>query len=128
MNKKCIFTYTLYSIQFMYKKIVNTIRKYMPCPEGANVFCFLSSLPLLPRLHHSSVWLAYPYEKRFRRTQHEDDRGPLCIQSSLPCPYSFPASYMLVKVRENVILIYKDNCFLIEFVQHCTYVICTVNR
>jgi hypothetical protein len=29
---------------------------YTPLFNGANVFCFLSSLPLLPHSHHGIVW------------------------------------------------------------------------
>ncbi len=69
--------------------------------QRVNVFCFLSSLPLLPTGHHGSVWhlpvisllltssvsrvrtcLSMRFE-RFRETQKEDERGPLSIKSSL---------------------------------------------
>ncbi len=68
--------------------------------KGANVFCFLSSLPLLPQ-HHGSIWLAPGISllltstaspvracvsiwlERFRGNQKEGVHGPLSVQSSL---------------------------------------------
>ncbi len=68
-------------------------------PYGANVFCFLSSLPLPS--HQGSVWLLPNISllitntvspllaclsiwlERFHGNQKEDECGPLCINSSM---------------------------------------------
>ncbi len=90
------------SFSYMNFEVVNVgFWLHFRLPNEANVFCFLSSLPLLPPSHHGSLWLlpvisllltntVSPVKaclsilwKWFRGTQKEDDRGPLIIQSSL---------------------------------------------
>ncbi len=107
-----------------------TIRKYMPCPEEGQCILFsvvfTSTSPTAPQqclgptchlstLNYNTVSPVRAclsiWKERFHGTQKEDDRGPQSIQSSVPCPYSFHASYMYVKRKINEILRYKGNCF-----------------
>ncbi len=79
--------------------------------NGANVLCFLSSLPLLP----PSVWVLPVFSllltntvlpsracliigwERFRGSQTEDDRRPLSIQSSLAVVPAHPKKKLPVE-------------------------------